>query len=488
MQFFPTRTTFLQIGSVSIRWYAILILTGALCAFYFSKKNLKEYRNIDLNDFFEDLFIYIMWGGIIGARLWFCLFDSNTNYLENPIQIIRIWDGGLAFHGAFVFGLLVAIFFCKKKNVSIVKFCDAVVPTVLLAQAFGRWGNFINQECFGQTVSEEYYNGILSFLKEGMFIDGAYREPMFFYESTLCLLGFILINFVLRKYQNKRGDLVWGYLMWYGVVRFFIESRRTDSLLMNVSGLKTAQVTSVAFFIIGLLGFLGVIDKLLFKKKKPTLLFDFDGTLQDSEKCIIMTYSELFKRHDDIKNFTKERQVEVLGPGLYEIFPLYFPNEDPKELYKEYQEIINGLIKDYLKPMPNAMELLKTLKEEGYKVGIVTTRSNASTSNCLEITGIGEYVDDYIGFDDVEKIKPNLEAYSKIVDRNHWNKDDIIVIGDSSADIKGGQNYGCYTVAYLSNEDKKDKVLADSPNASIDDLMELLDILKEDHYFTYNLK
>ena len=487
MSFFPSRTVFLQIGSISIRWYAVLILTGAFIAYYFSKKNLKEYRNIDINDFFDNVFIYMLWGGIIGARLWYVVFDSTTNYLENPMQIIRIWDGGLAFHGAFVGGALVALLYCRKRNVSFIKFLDAIVPTVLFAQAMGRWGNFVNQECFGATVDESYFNGILSFLKDDMFINGAYREPMFFFESTLCLLGFVLINFVLRKYQNKRGDLTWAYLMWYGVVRFFIEGHRTDSLLMNITGLKTAQVTSVIYVIIGVLGFFGIIDK-FFKKKKPTLLFDFDGTLQDSEKCIIMTYNELFKRHDDEKNFTKERQVEVLGPGLYEIFPKYFPKENPDDLYKEYQEIIAGYLPQYLKEMPYAIETLKALKEEGYTIGIVTTRSNKSTKECLDITGIGEYIDDFIGFNEVKNIKPHIEAYDTIVNRNKWNKDDIIVIGDSSADIKGGQNYGAYTVAYLSNEDKKETVLNDKPNTTITDLREMLKIVKEKHYFTYNLK
>ena len=487
MQFFPNRFTFIQIGNISIRWYAVLILIGAFIAYYFSKKNLKEYHNIEVNDFFDSIFIYMLWGGVIGARLWYVLFDSTTNYFENPLQIIKIWDGGVAFHGAFAGGIIVAYIYCKYRNVSFIKFVDAVVPTVLFAQAIGRWGNFINQECYGSVVDESYFDGILSFIKDGMYIDGAYREPMFFYESMLCLLGFILINFVLRKFQNKRGDLAWAYLMWYGVVRFFIEGHRTDSLLMNVTKLKTAQVTSVIYVIIGLLGFFGIIDKFL-KKKKPTLLFDFDGTLQDSEKCIIMTYNELFKRHDDEKNFTKEKQVEVLGPGLYEIFPKYFPNENPDDLYKEYQQIISGYLKDYLKPMPYAIDILKALKEDGYTIGIVTTRSNDSTKECLEITGIGEYIDDFIGFNEVKKIKPDIEAYDTIINRNKWNKDDIIVVGDSSADIKGGQNYGAYTIAYLSNEDKKEVILKDNPNASITDLRQVLDIVKEKHYFTYNLK
>lgn len=487
MSFFPSRTTFLKIGPVSIQWYAILILVGAFLAYYFAKKNLKEYKNIEVYDFFDSIFIYMLWGGVIGSRLWYCLFDSTTNYLKNPLQIIRIWDGGLAFHGAFVGGLLVAIWYCKRRNVSIVKFCDAVCPTLLLAQGIGRWGNFINQECFGQTVDESYYNGILSFLKSSMYIDGAYREPMFFYESLLCILGFIIINFLLRKNQNKRGDLCWAYLMWYGLIRFFIEARRTDSLLMNISGLKTAQVTSIFFLLIGLLGFIGVLDK-LFKKKKPTILFDFDGTLADTEEPIQLSFRELYKRHDDEKNFTDEIATEVLGPGLMEMFVKLFPNEDPNALFKEYKEINNELLPKMLKPMPKAIDTLKTLKEEGYNIGIVTTRTHDSVKHCMDLINMNDCIDDVVGIDDVKKSKPDIEPFEKIINKNKWNKDDIVMIGDSMADINGGKNYGAFTIAYLFNKNKTAKVLECNPNKAVDDLSQLLDILKEKRYFTYNNK
>lgn len=487
MKFFPDRTTFVSFGSLSIQWYAILILLGAFTAYYFSKRNLKYYKNIDINDFFDDIFIYMLWGGVIGARAWYCLFDANTNYLEDPIQIIKVWDGGVAIHGALLGGALVAFFYCKKKNVSFIKFGDAVIPTILIAQALGRWGNFVNKECYGGIVDESYYNGILSFLKSGMYINGNYREPMFFYESCLCLLGFILINFVLRKTQNKRGDLIWAYLMWYGVVRFFIEGHRTDSLLMNITGLKTAQVTSVIYVIVGLLGYFGIFDK-LFKKKKPTIIFDLDGTLHDSEKCIQDTYAELFKRHDDIKNFTDERKIEILGPSLYEIFPKYFPNEDPKALYDEYQSIIKDLLPTELKPMLHAKEVLETLRNEGYKVGVVTTRSKDSTNNCLNITGLKDLIDDFVGLEDVKNVKPDIEGYAKIIDQNKWNKDDIVVIGDSIADVKGGQGYGAYTIAFIFNEAKRKEIEECKPNRIITDLNEILDILKEKHNFTYNGK
>ena len=266
MSFFPNPQTFVSfsIGSLTfdIRWYAMLILTGAFIAYLVVRKNLKEIRYVDM-DFFDSLFVYTLWMGIIGARIWFCIFFDFKYYISNPAAIIRVWDGGLAIQGGLVFGALFAYFYMRKYHYSFLKLADNILPEVLIGQAVGRWGNFINKECHGAEVSEEYFNGILSFLKEGMYIDGHYYEPLFFYESVLCLLGFFLIYFVLKKYQNKRGDQVWAYMMWYGVIRFFIEARRTDSLYLG--NLKMAQLTSIAFLIIGLLGYIGVLEKYIKK-------------------------------------------------------------------------------------------------------------------------------------------------------------------------------------------------------------------------------
>lgn len=484
MGFFTDRTTFLNLGPISIKWYAVLILTGALLAYYFAKKNLDTYKNINVNDFIDDAFIIMVIAGVIGARLWFCVFYDLDYYLSNPAAIFRIWDGGLAIHGTLIFAGIAMYFFCKKKNVSFIKFLDAILPCVFLGQAFGRWGNFINQECFGNLVDESYFDGILFFLKDGMHINGNYYEPMFFYESMLCLLGFIVINFILRKFQNKRGDLAWAYLMWYGVIRFFIEGHRTDSLF--IGNLKTAQVTSIIFIVVGILGFIGIFDKYLFKKKKPTLLFDFDGTVVDSEKNILLTYTELFRRHDKVENFTTERQAEVLGPGLFEMFAKFFPNEDAKALFKEYQEIFNSMLRENLVIMPHAEEVLTEFKNQGYNIGLVTTRSKDSTLFCLDVCGLGHLFDDMICMDDVKELKPSAEAYIKIVDKNKWNKDDVVVIGDSSADVKGGKNYGAYTICFLRNPMKIERLKALKADKYIEDLNEIPAILAEKHYFTYN--
>ena len=486
IKFFPSSTTFLEIFGLHIQWYAILIVTGALITLYLSKRDLKEAKNIDINGFLDDYFIYVLWFGLIGARLWFCAFSDINYYLNNPLEIFKVWNGGLAIHGGLVGGLIFTIFYCKKKNVSLLKTMDAILPNVLIAQALGRWGNFVNKECHGPEVDESFYNGILSFLKDGMNINGHYYEPEFFYESILCIIGWLIIHFIIKKYQNKRGDLVWAYLMWYGLIRAFIEQRRTDSLM--IGNFKMAVLTSIVFIVVGILGYLGIFDKLFFKKKKPTILFDFDGTLINTDHSIIEAYRQLFINRNKENEFTKEREIEILGPGLRELFPIYFEGEDVEALVEEYRSYNHELGRIHNKPYENAYEVLKQLKEENYDIGIVSTKQKETILETLKTFNMDEFIDDICGVDEVKKLKPNPEGLINIVNKNKWNSEDVIYIGDSVGDIGAGNNYGAYTIAYQSHPEKKEQLLSSNPNRSIDNLIEILDILKENHYFTNNLK
>lgn len=484
MKFFPDRYTVISFGSLSIRWYAVLILTGAFVAYLVAANEIKKRKNISVSDF-GDMFIYTLWFGVVGARIWFCLFYNFNFYISNPIEILKVYDGGLAIQGGIVAGFIFVYLYCKKHKWNLLIILDCLLPQVLIGQAFGRWGNFVNQECHGGEVSESYFAGILSFLKDGMHINGHYYEPLFFYESTLCAFGWALIYFILRKKQNKRGDLAYCYLMWYGVVRFFIEARRTDSLY--IGNLKMAMVTSVAFVILGLLGYVGVIDK-LFKKKKPSIVFDMDGTLIDTTPSIIAAYEGLFEKYDDINNFTRERRAEVLGPALRDIFPKYFGDIDYDVLYKDYKARQDEVSPKLNKPMANVPEVLKTLHEEGYKIAILSTRKHDGCLDLLKDFNLDGYVDEICGLEDVVNLKPDPEGIYKIVNNKDFNASDVIVVGDSPMDIGCGKNYNAYTVAYLNNPDKSEAILAAKANKNITDIIELLDIVKQEQNFTYDLK
>ncbi len=486
IKFFPNDQTFVMFSllgfTFDIRWYAVLILTGAVSAFLIARKEVRKAKFIS-DDFFDSLFIYTLWIGILGARLWYCIFYNFRYYLTFPMEIIRIWDGGLAIQGGIVAGALFAWCFCRYHRYPFLKILDYAMPNVMLGQAIGRWGNFVNRECHGGEVAESYFDGILSFLKEGMHINGHYYEPLFFYESVFCFTGWLPIWFVLKRYQKKRGWLAYAYLIWYGVIRFFIEGRRTDSLYLG--NLKMAQVTSIVFCIIGILGFLGFFER-FFRKEKPTLIFDFDGTLMDTKDAIFEGYRELFRRFSDESLFTDEVKDEVIGPALRDVFPKYFPDIDYDTLSDVYHKRQAEVAKDVYHPIPHADEVLRYLHEQGYRIGIISTRSKEGIEGILNDFSLRECVDDICGWTDVKNLKPDPEGIFQLVRNNRWNSE-VIMIGDSLMDIECGRNYGAYTVAYLDDPNRAEE-LSKAANTSISDMEELKEIVKRNISFTYDEK
>lgn len=483
VSFLPNRQTLIAFKfgeyAFDIRWYAFLILLGAFVAYFVIKRDFKKAKYTDI-EFLDTLFVYVLWAGIIGSRLWFCLFYNLDYYLSNPQAIIRIWDGGLAIQGGLMGGVLFAYVYCRKHGYPLMKILDIFMPNVLIGQAFGRWGNFVNQECHGPEVSEEYFNGILSFIKEGMYIKGHYYMPMFFYESTLCILGWFIIHEILKRKQNRRGDLTFAYLMWYGVIRFFIEAKRTDSLYWG--NIKIAQLLSVVFVIIGLLGYFGLFSKLI-NSRKPTIVFDFDGTLCDTRQAILGAFEECFIKYSDISKFTDEVKSEVIGPALKDMFAKYFPAYAFDEVYKTYKDKQKEIMYKVTRPTEHTEQVVRQLYEKGYKLGIISTRSQEGIDEILKAFGLREYFGDICGLTDVEKIKPDPEGLIKLTNKNKWNKD-LVMVGDSLMDIECGKNYGAYTVGYISDAKRSDQ-LAKAADETISDMADLLPILEKNISFTF---
>lgn len=483
IDFFPSRKIILSIGNLTVTWYAVLIMIGAFIAYEISKRNMRKMGYPD--DYADDLVINVLWIGILGARLWFCAFYDLGYFLSHPWKILAIWEGGLAIHGGFIAAILYGIYFCKKRGIDPLRLGDAVVPNVLIAQAIGRWGNFVNQECHGFEVSADYFNGILSFLKDGMLINGHYYEPMFFYESVLCIIGFILIVGVLKHHQNKRGDLMFAYLMWYGLIRFFIEGHRTDALMFGP--LKMAQITSLIYIAIGVLGFVGALNK-FFKHPKGTVLFDLDGTLLDTERGIQQSYAYVFEKMGASDRFTEEVKAEVLGPSLETMFSKYFPEEDPKKLADMYREHNARIFKEVNRAVPNVDKLLIGLKNEGYHIGVVSTKRHATVLEHLKIYNLDQYIEDIIGGDEVTVQKPDPEGMNKLLQRNHWYRDELVYVGDNVSDIIAGQKAGAYTIGFNLQEDRLNLLKDAKPNYYTDNLLDILEAIKKPVHLTYSLK
>ena len=251
MQIEPINPVAIDLGILQIRWYGLIIATGLLLGLFLALRE-SEKRGI-AKETFLDLILYAVPISIISARIYYVIFQWDY-YSQNPGDIIKIWNGGIAIHGALIGAVITAVVFAKMKKVSFWKLADIAAPSILLGQAIGRWGNFMNQEAHGGEVSRQFLENLFlpDWIINQMYIEGpigefAYYHPTFLYESLWNFAGVALL-LVLRKVNLKRGELFLTYVIWYSVGRFFIEGMRTDSL-MFVGDLRTAQVLSILLIV-----------------------------------------------------------------------------------------------------------------------------------------------------------------------------------------------------------------------------------------------
>lgn len=238
----------ISLGPLSIHWYGIIILVGMLIGYYLANKETIK-RGLP-DDLFMDLMMYIIIFSLIGARLYYVLFNLDY-YLANPIDIFKVYEGGMAIHGGLIGGFLTGIIYTKKKNYSFFQIADIAAPSILLGQAIGRWGNFINQEAHGGEVSRTFLENLMipEFIINHMNIDGVYYHPTFLYESVWSIIG-VIILFIIRP-KLKLGNTILVYLIYYSIGRFFIEGMRTDSLMIG-DYIRTAQLISITIIILAL--------------------------------------------------------------------------------------------------------------------------------------------------------------------------------------------------------------------------------------------
>ncbi|MGM0445706.1 MAG: prolipoprotein diacylglyceryl transferase [Bacillota bacterium] len=235
-----------RIGSLTIHWYGLIISFALLLGF-----SLVIYRSKNTEiptEFFLDFFIIGIPVSLIAARLYYVIFNFDY-YIRYPLEIIAIWKGGIAIHGAVIGGLIVLILLTKKRQLSFLKVVDIIAPALILGQAIGRWGNFINQEAYGGVVSGQFINKFPELIKNQMYIEGSFRHPTFLYESIWNLFIFGILIWLSKKDFIKDGDLFFGYLIGYSIGRFFIEGLRTDSLMfLNI---QVAQLVSILLILFG---------------------------------------------------------------------------------------------------------------------------------------------------------------------------------------------------------------------------------------------
>lgn len=240
----------LSVGPINIYWYSVTMLLAVLIAIFLS---LKESKKVGMHSYISDLVTSIIIFGIIGARLYYVIFNFEL-YKNDLLSIFKIWEGGIAIYGAIIGGLLAIIYNARKREQNIIETTDIIVPGLILAQAIGRWGNFFNGEAHGTSVTLEFLKNLKlpEFIINGMYINGTYYHPTFLYESIWCLLGFILLIILRNITKRKKGIMTCTYFIWYGVGRFVIEGLRTDSLYLG--NLRVSQLVSLILVIIGVIG------------------------------------------------------------------------------------------------------------------------------------------------------------------------------------------------------------------------------------------
>lgn len=254
----PLDRVFLEIGPITIYWYGVIIATGVALGLWLA---MKEAERLGLKkDLLMDFIIYAVPIAIICARIYYVIFEWE-NYAEGPFwRVVAVWEGGIAIHGAIIGGVLTAIVFCRVKSISFWQLADIVAPSLILGQAIGRWGNFMNQEAHGgQLLDGSFlYDLLPEFIINQMTINGVTYHPTFLYESLWNITIFAIL-LLLRRLNPLRGEVFLTYLIGYSIGRFFIEGMRTDSLYV-VGDLRTAQLISILLII-------GSIVYILYRRK-----------------------------------------------------------------------------------------------------------------------------------------------------------------------------------------------------------------------------
>ncbi|MFZ2486860.1 MAG: prolipoprotein diacylglyceryl transferase [Anaerolineae bacterium] len=263
-------------GPMQVTWYGLLIVTGTVIAAWLATRAAK--RRGEDPEHVWNMLPFLMIAGIIGARLYH-VFSNPVGglgwswYREHPLDIINFWSGGfrgLGIFGGVLGGFLAMLLYIRHYRLNLPRWLDIIAPGVLLAQAIGRFGNFINQELYGPPTTQPWgfkinpnfpYQTPTEVLgrspeEVAQYIAVTRFHPTFFYEAGWNVIGFILLSVLSRKWASKLrdGDLFLLYLIWYPLGRLIVEMFRPDAWVSGLPGLATAQLISLGLMVIGMVG------------------------------------------------------------------------------------------------------------------------------------------------------------------------------------------------------------------------------------------
>ncbi len=257
IQWDPGRT--LQIGSLTIHYYGIIIALGLILAVAYAWYRAKDF-GLKADDLTDGI-LGIVPFAIICARAYYCAFEWDQ-FASDPIRVLYIWNGGMAIYGGVIGAVIGIAVFCKIKKVKMAAVLDLVALGFLIGQCIGRWGNFFNREAFGAQTDWFLRMGLLNAVTGEV----TYHHPTFLYESVWNLIGFVALHF-LSRHRKYDGQTALGYVAWYGLGRAWIEGLRTDSLYWGP--LRVSQVLAAVSCFAAVI----VLALMVFRKHRPEKLF-----------------------------------------------------------------------------------------------------------------------------------------------------------------------------------------------------------------------
>lgn len=321
LEFRLTREAF-HIGGYPIAWYGIIMATAFLVGICYVMWRTKEF-GLD-GDRVIDVLLLAVVGGIIGARAYYVIF-SWDEYKDNIANIFKIWEGGIAIYGGLIGAVLVGLLVCKMRKVKMLPMLDLATGGLIMGQAIGRWGNFVNIEAFGANTTlpwgmggpavERYLAAHQAQLAEiGVTVDPTMLvHPTFFYESVWCLLGFVAIA-LFTKRRRFDGELVLLYATWYGAGRSVIEGLRTDSLMLG--NIRISQALSIVGVLVAV-----VLWVMIRNKIKQANDPDFMRLYVHSEEAELIRKGEFYK---------KTKEETTVDTQLPTSEPVAEPEEQPQ--------------------------------------------------------------------------------------------------------------------------------------------------------------
>lgn len=446
MKWFPDLSTIVIVGGISIKWYVVTLVLGCIAAFLFLSRSMKEHGYKQTQA--DDIFILVILATILGGRVaW--VFENLKNYSMYAWYIFAIWDGGIDILGSFILLSLVLKKYCGDRHLSFRRTMDIVSIGFMIALGISRIGRALEVRTVWFCVAFNAIELIVMFNSDKLF------------------------------QTRKRGDALSLMCMLTAIDRLMAMVFKWDPLAVRNVWLCV---------IVEIMGLFWWMYSHYLDRQKPVVLFDFDGTIMDSEQMIIGCFAYLFQKYGKLKDFTPEVQKEVFGPPLREELKKLFPDQDPDRLMKEYQEFQKSLPGRHLvQPMPHMVEVLKELNQKGYIVGIVTSRLSESCETWIEDLEIEQYFKTITGTERYRHAKPRPDGIVQACEELNTGHDSVVYVGDNVSDVVAGKNAGVFTVAYVTSPEKREKIEAAGPNATIFDIRDLLKVLEEKHSWSHEL-